>query len=237
MKKSNWLRKKSSQMTLIAGALILHCTAALVACSNPGSPSSGVVGAYVAGAPGAACFQNANYSGNAWAPYSQLGAQPYGDGVPTSASGLCACPSGSIPACGPNVGMMCVPNTVISGWSYQPALYTWSGGQEFRFNAYVPYGSETWNSHFGGGGRIVERPRGGVTQPRGRRRRISENVESSKFDALGSIDNTAALAEYGGSCTTQVAQTCIVGETPCGYGRCHSVTDVEAAGQAGICGR
>ena len=238
MKKTNWLRKKSNQMTLIAGALMLHCAAALVACNNPGSPGSGVVGAYVAGAPGAACFQTGNYSGTPWQPYQQFGAQPYGDGVPT-ANGLCGCEPGFVPACGPNVGLMCVPHSVISGWSYQPAFYTWAGGHELHFNTFIRYGSETWNQHFGNrGSRIVERPRGGeVSRGRVRGRRS----EVSNSDDVGSISDTSvaleAVSAYGGSCSTQVAQACIVGQTPCGYGHCHSVTGYEAAGQAGICGQ
>ena len=139
--------------------------------------------------------------------------------------------------------MMCVPNRVISSWSYTPAFYTW-GGSQFRFNTFISYGSETWNNHFAGG-RIEERPRGGEVGPREIARprvhgRGGRRGETGHEEAASIVDDSLALdavSAYGAFCPSQVAQTCIVGETPCAQGFCHSVTGSEVVGQAGICGR
>ena len=157
----NSIRKTETELwRAIALMIALIATLAAVACGKVGGDGGNGSDAQYAAVPNPDMNQcNPNTARNAnWQTYQQWNISPYGYAYAyqyqTStysypSAGLCNCPSGTYPACGPQ-GLMCVPVNSFSGqsvavWSYS---HSQGGGYTYKRNGWHhPHGRGRHGRH------------------------------------------------------------------------------------------
>lgn len=209
-------QKRGSQMGKFNITVALVACALLTTAAGCGEKKTiengGTVAVTPLAQPGATCSSGAAYGGVYPEAYTNIGFQPYGQqaryprGVQYhSQSGFCGCPSGYQPTCDMQYGMTCVP--VMGLQNYEVAYWQLqNGGFVFNgFSGYAGYGNVYANQYPGAYGYGG----GGYVPPQ----------------------QPYASAQ---TCGSQVAQTCNVGTSQCGMGRC---APLSAGSAIGICVR